>query len=239
MEIKLKEIKYKPKKSDNCLNNSKITELAPKSTAKPFQLDFRYRHLSEKELRGLVEVKAAQRQYDKAINLLTQLLEYNPLSAIDYNNRGLMYYRLGDLDSAITDLTHAIKLDPKLDSAYNNRANCYAAQGEFYKSLQDYDKVLDINPSNVRARINQGITFRQLAMYEMAIENFDIALLFSQKLQGRIYAERGKAYHLRGDWNCAVADYCRAIELLQDKQYQSDYVKKIQSALATILEQAS
>jgi len=61
--------------------------------------------------------------------------------------------------------------------------------------------------------LNRGITLRDLGQYEEAIDNFEVALLFGQ-LEGRILAERGRTYHLWGDWNCAIADYRRALLLL-------------------------
>lgn len=72
---------------------------------------------------------------------------------------------------------------------------------------------MDLNPGYVRAWLNQGITWRDLGEYEKAIDNFEMALLFEQ-LEGHIFAERGRTYHLWGDWNCAIADYRRALNLL-------------------------
>jgi tetratricopeptide (TPR) repeat protein len=158
--------------------------------------------------RGLA--KAQMGLHDEAIALFTQLIERNPLNASDYSNRGLTYFQSGRSAQAIADYNRAIELNPKLDGAYNNRANYHAAQGEFLEAILDYDIALDLNPANVRAWINQGITFRDLEMYERAIESFDLALHLG-RLEGHIYAERGRTYHLRGDWNCAIADYQRAI----------------------------
>ncbi|HBE30313.1 MAG TPA: hypothetical protein DD990_02925, partial [Cyanobacteria bacterium UBA11368] len=33
-------------------------------------------------------------------------------------------------------------------------------------------------------------------------------------LKGHVYAERGRTYHLLGDWNWAIADYHRALNHL-------------------------
>ena len=94
------------------------------------------------------------------------------------------------------------------------------------EALYDYETALDLNPANTHARINQGITFRELEMYEHAIETFDLALQFDQMLSGagttgtitsiagHIYAQRGRTSHLAGDWNYAVADYRRALLVL-------------------------
>lgn len=145
-----------------------------------------------------------------AIALFSQLIAQNPDNANDYSNRGLVYFQNGQSEAAFADYNRAIDLNPRLDSAYNNRANYYAAQGQFLEAILDYDVALDLNPMNVRAWINQGITFRELEMYDRAIESFELALCL-RKLEGHVYAERGRTHHLRGDWNCAVADYQRAL----------------------------
>lgn len=157
--------------------------------------------------------QAQQGHFDVAVALFSELLERHPDSASDYSNRGLVYFQSGQLDAAIEDYNRAIELNPQLDSAYNNRANYYAAQGQFLEAILDYDVALDLNPANVRVWINQGITFRELEMYDRALESFELALCLG-RLEGHIYAERGRTYHLRGDWNCAVGDYQRAIEKL-------------------------
>ncbi len=191
--------------------------------------------VSEQQLRVYIEEMAAQGNYAVAIALLDRLIALHPNSAIDYNNRGLMHLRNNQLAEALADLTHALEINPKLDSAYNNRANCYAAQGDLAAAIADYDLALDLNPANVRAWINQGVTFREMGMYDLAIENFDIALILASSLQARIYAERGRAYHLRGDWNCAVADYQQALKLLSSQPKLVGYRLKVSNWLNELL----
>ncbi|MBD1849418.1 tetratricopeptide repeat protein [Cyanobacteria bacterium FACHB-502] len=173
-------------------------------------------------LRQEALTQAQQGHFDIAVALFSELIERYPNSASDYSNRGLVYFQSGQLEAAIEDYNRAIELNPQLDSAYNNRANYYAAQGQFLEAILDYDVALDLNPANVRVWINQGITFRELEMYDRALESFELALCLG-RLEGHIYAERGRTYHLRGDWNCAVGDYHRAIEALPATKGQSHH----------------
>jgi tetratricopeptide (TPR) repeat protein len=189
---------------------------------------------SDRELRALVSYKAQNGDYTSAISLLNQLLSYHPDSAIDYNNRGLMYFYQGKFDQALTDYNRAIALNSRLDSAYNNRANCYVAQGDFVEALQDYEVALDLNPRNLQARINQGITFRELGLYDLAIESFDLCSLLAKRLKDRIYGERGYTYYLRGDWNCAIADYYRSLQQPAKTPSQQQYRHKILSWLSQL-----
>ena len=161
--------------------------------------------------RALLETQHGN--HARAIDIFSELISRSPSNANHYSNRGLVYFKNGDLESAVADYNQAIALNPRLDSAYNTRANYYAAQGLYLEAILDYDVALDLNPTNVRAWINQGITFRDVEMYDRALESLDLALCLG-KLEGHIYAERGRTYHLRGDWNCAIGDYHRALEQL-------------------------
>ncbi|YAF96521.1 MAG: tetratricopeptide repeat protein [Nodularia sp. CChRGM 3473] len=177
--------------------------------------------LGDSYLRSCALRSAQQGDFTEAIALLTQLIHRHPQNALDYNNRGLIYFQSGAMPKALRDYNTALQLNPNLANAYNNRANYYAATGELAAALADYDQALDLNPSYVRARINRGITLRDLEQYEEAIENFEVALLFGQ-LEGHIWAERGRTYHLWGDWNCAIADYRRALTQLPSWDSRSD-----------------
>jgi tetratricopeptide (TPR) repeat protein len=175
--------------------------------------------LEERYLRSCALKLAQQGDYTKAIALLSHLIDNHPENAVDYNNRGLIYFQSGDSQKAICDYNKALDLNSKLASAYNNRANYYAACGELTAALADYEQALDLNPHHVRAWINRSITLRDLGEYGEAIENLEIAMLFGQ-LKGNIWAERGRTYHLWGDWNCAIADYRRALAELPSLNHQ-------------------
>ena len=54
----------------------------------------------------------------------------NPEYAEAYSNRGIAYYRKGDLDQAIADYGRAITLDPQHAEAYNNRGIAYYDMGD-------------------------------------------------------------------------------------------------------------
>ena len=195
--------------------------------------------IKDRQLRQLVGEKARSGDYPAAIALLAKLIERHPGSAVDYNNRGLMYFENGQHAEALADYNQALKINPRLDSAYNNRANCHVAQGNWAEAIADYQVALDFNPANIRTWINQGITFRQLGLYDLALENFDLALVLGKRLKGRIYGERGRTYHLRGDWNCAIADYQNALAKLQTKRSARSYQKKVETWLNQLLNPVS
>lgn len=191
--------------------------------------------LSEQNLRASANSKAKQGDYQGAIALFSQLIELNPNSAADYNNRGLMFFRSGQKQKALSDYNQALEINPNLDSAYNNRANYYVSIGQTAKALEDYEQALDLNPANSRTWINQAITLRELGLYNLAIENLDLALVLGC-LEGHIYAERGRAYHLRGDWNCAISDYQQALAQLPRSDASGRLRQKVETWMLQLLE---
>ncbi|MEM1369252.1 MAG: tetratricopeptide repeat protein [Cyanobacteria bacterium P01_H01_bin.15] len=131
---------------------------------------------------------------------------------------GLQCYRQGRFQQAVQKFDKSLRLNPGFDQAYNNRANCHAALGEWAEAISDYEEALNYNPTNLPARINQGIALRELGLLDSAIENFDTALFFGRRWRAQTHAARGRTYHLRGDWNCAMADYQRALTLLTNQE---------------------
>ena len=135
--------------------------------------------IADQDLRTCALESAQKGDYTNAIALLSLLINRHPQNAVDYNNRGLIYFQSGDPQRALCDYNMALKLDPKLASAYNNRANYYAACGELAIAINNYNHALDLNPSYVRGWINRAITLRELGNYAEAIEDLDCLLYTS------------------------------------------------------------
>jgi tetratricopeptide (TPR) repeat protein len=193
---------------------------------------------SDQSLRASAHRKAKRGDYMGAIALLTQLITRHPKHAIDYNNRGLIYSQSGQGEKALADYNKALELNPELDNAYNNRANYYASNGKLAEALTDYETALDLNPGNTRTWINQAITFRELGLYDLALENLDMALMLGG-LEENIYAERGRTYHLRGDWNCAIADYQRALSTMTASGFVGRLYRNVESWMNELLKPLS
>ena len=82
--------------------------------------------------------------YMKALDLLNKAIELNPDDAIDYNNRGTAFYKLGRYQRAIEDFNRAINLDPNDTYAYNNRGNAYYDLGKRNRACDDWRKVCEL-----------------------------------------------------------------------------------------------
>lgn len=177
-------------------------------------------------LKKQIGLAVKKKEYARAVVLLDRLITYEPLSAQHYANRGLVNYFLQAPEKALADYNLALVIDPALDKAYSNRANLYAAQQNWAAAIADYDHAIDLNPLNTRARLNQAITFREIGEYEEALTCLDIAMFF-EPTNAFLRAERGRTYHLQGDWNCAIADYNKALLLIEPAHSNDALTRRI------------
>ena len=62
-----------------------------------------------------------------------------------YNNRGIAYGRLGEVDKAFQDFNWAIESDPHWPTSYINRASVYLSRGDVAKALADFDMAIKVS----------------------------------------------------------------------------------------------
>ena len=109
-----------------------------------------------------------QQWYSDAITHYTAAIELNPENVRAYNNRGIAYRRIGNLDAAIADYSRAIYLNPENARAYNNRGVAYRHRGDFDAAIVDYSRAIELNPKNAGAYCNRGEAWLHLKEWEKA-----------------------------------------------------------------------
>ena len=179
--------------------------------------------------RGLAYLRKGE--YDRAITDNTKAIELDPVDAFAYNNRGYAHFKKGEYDHAIVDYNKAIELDPKYVKAYNNRGAAHEQNGDKDKAIADYRKVLEFSPSTQDAkdglaRLVVTATGEQEVSYTDCAQREDIGRRIggctqiiergereAQEDRSIAYFYRGYAYSRKDDYDRAILDYNKAIEL--------------------------
>ena len=103
--------------------------------------------LSQKLLSTVYYAKAydleMNEKYAEAINNSTRALSYDP-TALNYQQRGILYFKSMEYEKAVADLTEAVKLAPKIAWHYEKRALAYEALGKKKEAQEDNEKAEDI-----------------------------------------------------------------------------------------------
>ena len=153
-----------------------------------------------------------EKDYDKAIELYTQVISLDPLNAPAYNNRGNAYYNRGKWDEAIVDFNKAIELKPDYAMAYDNRGISYIAKRMYDEAIPDHNKAIELNPNDANAYINRGIAYHNKRMYDKAIADYTKAIE-NNPTALLAHANRALSYLDTKMYDAAIADLTKEIEL--------------------------
>ena len=161
-------------------------------------------------------------QLDFAILEYRKALELDPNLTIAYVNVGVSYIQKKEYDTAVQALKKAIQKDSKLKLAHYNLWWAYRQQGKYDQGIDELKKIIAFDPNDIKIYKNLGDSYlsdkkmvpEAIHMYSqgLAIDKSDVSLL--QKL--------GKAYELDRQWDKAIEQLQRVVEL--DKKNLYNYL---------------
>ena len=149
----------------------------------------------------------------KAIEAFHRALDIDPDYALAYVARAVAYEQLDDHANAIADSNKAIDLKASDDYVYFNRGMAYLGIKEFEKAITDFTYWIDLNPKTYPV----AYFYRSRAYY--AVSNFkdtiaDLDIFIELQPQSvSVLADRAFVHRLMGNYDKAISDYTKAIEL--------------------------
>jgi tetratricopeptide (TPR) repeat protein len=149
----------------------------------------------------------------------TRSLELEPQWAVQWNNRGLIFYRaIGQVEAAIADFTRAIELDSTNGDFFVNRGHCYFDQLDHARAREDYSRAVKLLPEAEKAMQwhNLGLADRALGDLESAVEDFSCAI-GTDASNTDFLVERAGTYVAAGNYAEAVADCLQAIQRMPQR----------------------
>jgi tetratricopeptide (TPR) repeat protein len=123
----------------------------------------------------------------------------------------MTWSELGEHEKAVADFTACILLRPRLFEAWYNRAASLADLRRFEEAVRDCDEALKLVPDHPRVLSNRGFGRLELGDTRGAILDMDASIALAP--ESRVYCQRARAHGTLDEWDAAVEDVERAIQL--------------------------
>ncbi|MCB0375446.1 MAG: tetratricopeptide repeat protein [Sinomicrobium sp.] len=145
----------------------------------------------------------------------------NKKEAIRYYNEGQEYYKQGNFEKAIKKYKKAVDEDENFAFAWDMIGLSYRQLHQYREAIEYYNKSLEVQPGGRVPLMNIPVAYQYLKEYEKAITGYENFMkVFPDDPEG--YYGLGRIYHLRGDYENALDNMCKAYLIY--KKLNSPYI---------------
>jgi serine/threonine protein kinase len=204
------------------INSGTPGTVAKKTVKMPSSQD--YQQADEHNKRALAR---NPREYDGAINDLSEAIQLAPDKPEYFANRGRRYILRGqqnntpeDYDKAVADFTEAIRITPKMADYWNQRGWAYLNKEDWQKALADIDMAVSMMPTWASCYSNRGWAYKIKGDYAAALLDFNKAIELDQR-HAPAFQLRADLLLQRKDYQQAIKDFDQAIQI--DPTYAAAY----------------
>ena len=158
-------------------------------------------------------------------------------SASEYYNKSIDYQEQGNTEKELELLEKVLEKNPKFRPALYNRGIINSNSGNYEQAINDYQKIINFDPDNTLVLRNIGNDYANLKKYKKAISYYNKALKTKGAFKSdtllielnwindfdkdseyyvrkcEIEFERGLAYLDNKEYELAIADFKRTIEV--------------------------
>ncbi|MCC6715710.1 MAG: tetratricopeptide repeat protein [Gammaproteobacteria bacterium] len=83
---------------------------------------------------------------DNALEVVNRVIEIAPDFAEAWNQRAIIYYKVGYFDASLADVEETLKLEPRHFGALSGRGMCYLGLRDPDEALSAFEEALDVYP---------------------------------------------------------------------------------------------
>jgi tetratricopeptide (TPR) repeat protein len=169
-------------------------------------------------LHGRLVCLATLGRHTQALDDVNKLIMSEPDSADYVSHRALIKADVGLKQESLRDFDLAVNLAARVTAfIHGNRGLLLYSMGQYDRAYKDFDAVVSEKPDHIRMRHHRAMTASHLGRKEAALADADIAVQADHS--SRSYYVRGAVHHEHEDYEEAVADYRRALNLDPSDRY--------------------
>jgi len=156
---------------------------------------------------------AIQENYKAAIEDYDAVIKLQPDFPLVYVARAVAYEQLDDHANALADSNKAIELKASDDYVYFNRGLAYLGLKEYEKAITDFTYWIDLNPKTYPvAYFYRSRAYYAVSDFKGTLDDLNIFIEMQPK-SATVLADRAYVHRLMGNYDDAISDYTKAIDL--------------------------
>ena len=163
------------------------------------------------------ELYAMDKNYDPALELISQAIEVNPNWGPPYIDRGSILLDRNEPQAALEELNKGISLLPQLTLSYVIRSMAHFKLGNIDAAHNDQDAALQLSEKD--ALIRAAFNIQAYEGYLDWAEAYYASALLKRPRSWYAYQGRADAYRGNNEHDKAIADYTRALEINPRESY--------------------
>lgn len=167
-----------------------------------------------------------QKEYQRAIDTFTKVLNLTPDHLESLRLRGSIYMQLNKLEAAIKDFEKAVLTGPDTEGVFSDLGTAWYYNKNFDKALENYNTEIGRGHENHLVYFNRALCFEQLGEIDKALEDLSKSLTFKPDFYWG-YCFRGNLLFHRKDYANAAKSYQKAVAIDDKDPYAIEKLKKL------------
>lgn len=158
------------------------------------------------------------KEWEKAIDAFSRILEKESDNAEIYNNLALSYYYLGEQEQAEKFFLKALSINHKLPEIYINLADLYFKQRNFADAVDLLQTGTIELPDNLILKHYLARVYMEDARLDLAVDELD-AILEEQPENYDAYYDLGRIYFELGNYDLATDNFENVLLYKNDNEW--------------------
>lgn len=145
----------------------------------------------------MAEGASSNREYDKALKLLDQVISEDPGIMEARQVRANIFLQLERVEETIEECKEALKIDPEYSAAIFTMAQAYKKQKKYDEAIAGFDRIVQIDSRDPKPHANLGAIYTEIKEYDNAIAHLEQAIAIdpehnamAHNLLGAVYLEK-------------------------------------------------
>lgn len=124
------------------------------------------------------------KQYDKALEQYSKVLEIDPQSTAAYYNRGVVYAALHLSDKAEEAWWDVLAIDKTHELAAKSLGEMYATKGQYRSLIKAVRPVVTAHPEMADLQYLMGVAYENMGKTEWALVRYKLAVKYAPDIRG-------------------------------------------------------